>query len=116
MTQFDESQHNRASDGKFTAKPHAEANGVTLGASRPHTGSSPGPQPVPASTLRVGDVVDLGPVRKLWGMDKGGEEDHETIQTVIAAGGKVAVTTTSGVTFFDEDMQVPLVPPAPTNN
>ena len=31
MTQFDESKHNRATDGKFTNKPHAEAEGVSLG-------------------------------------------------------------------------------------
>ena len=36
MTQFDESKHNRHSDGKFTHKPHAEAEGVTLTTSRPH--------------------------------------------------------------------------------
>lgn len=30
MTTFDESKHNRHSDGKFANKPHAEAEGVTL--------------------------------------------------------------------------------------
>ena len=30
MSQFDESKHNRHSDGKFANKPHAEADGVTL--------------------------------------------------------------------------------------
>ena len=30
MTAFDESKHNRATDGKFANKPHAEADGVNL--------------------------------------------------------------------------------------
>ena len=30
MTQFNESQHNRATDGKFTHKPHAEADPIRL--------------------------------------------------------------------------------------
>ena len=30
VTQFDETKHNRAADGKFANKPHAEAHGVTL--------------------------------------------------------------------------------------
>ena len=30
MSQFDESKHNRATDGKFANKPHAEADGISL--------------------------------------------------------------------------------------
>ena len=30
MSQFDESKHNRATDGKFAHKPHSEADGVSL--------------------------------------------------------------------------------------
>ena len=30
MSQFDETKHNRAQDGKFANKPHSEAEGVAL--------------------------------------------------------------------------------------
>ena len=35
MTQFDESKHNRHSDGKFANKPHSEADGVSLAPTTP---------------------------------------------------------------------------------
>ena len=53
MTTFDESKHNRASDGKFASKPHAEAAGVSL---TPH--SAP-PHPRIAAALAAGDTQTL---------------------------------------------------------
>ena len=37
MSQFDESKHNRAQDGKFTNKPHAEAGTISLSTATPTT-------------------------------------------------------------------------------
>ena len=47
MSQFDESKHNRATDGKFANKPHAEAAGVSL----------EGTQPTPESGRLPDDVI-----------------------------------------------------------
>ena len=49
MTQFDEAKHNRASDGKFANKPHAEADSVNLA-----TQGSVAPPTIPANLEAVG--------------------------------------------------------------
>ena len=72
MSQFDESKHNRHSDGKFTYKPHAEAEGIGL---------TPPPPPATTSTSGFGEFPDpqapgtrenIARFIKAAGMDIGG--------------------------------------------
>ena len=56
MTQFDEAKHNRASDGKFANKPHAEADSVNLA-----TQGSVAPQPSQRTSKQSGSTWNAPP-------------------------------------------------------
>ena len=89
MSQFDESKHNRHSDGKFASKPHAEASGVSL---QPGDRVRLVKMDDPYTTLRPGDegtvqhIDSIGTAHTRWDNGSGlglvpGEDEWEVIDT-----------------------------------